>query len=256
MIDTHAHIYLEEFKDQWEELFAECADKGLKSIYLPNIDKSTIPNLKELSKLSPDVCFPMMGLHPGSVKEDYLEELEAVRVELFDQTSNYVAVGEIGLDLYWDKSFFEAQKHAFREQITWAKELQLPIVIHVRDTFEETFEIIDELNDDKLKGIFHCFTGNIEQANHIISYGDFMLGVGGILTFKNAGLDKVIEKISLDHLVLETDSPYLTPHPHRGKQNKPSYLPIIAEKLAEVKNVSKEFVIDSTSENAFTIFGQ
>lgn len=256
LIDTHAHIYLKDFKEEIDEVLSSAQSIGVDRVYLPNIDASTVDDLHELSETYPDRCFPMMGLHPGSIKENVEEELETVQKLLFHSDRNYLAVGEIGIDLYWDKSFIDEQLMAFRKQITWAKELGLPIVIHVRDAFDEVFEVIDELNDEKLRGIFHCFTGNIEQANRVIAYGGFKMGIGGILTFKNAGLDKTVKEIPLEHLVLETDSPYLAPSPHRGKQNRPEYLLEIAQKLADIKERKLEYIADVTSDNAFTIFGK
>jgi TatD DNase family protein len=198
----------------------------------------------------------MFGLHPCSVKENWKEELRLVEHDLFNNSSklNPIAVGEIGLDLYWERSFLEQQVEALEIQINWAKKLGLPIVIHVRDAFDEIFEVIDSLNDDSLTGVFHCFTGNLSQANHILDYGGFKLGLGGVLTFKNSGLDKTIEQIDLKHLILETDSPYLAPHPHRGKRNEPAYLMLVAKKLAEVKGVLLEEVSRVTEINTNEIF--
>ncbi len=256
LIDTHAHIYLKDFKEEIDGVLSSAISKGVERIYLPNIDASTVDDLHILSERYPERCFPMMGLHPGSVKENVEEELTRVQDLLFHSERKYLAVGEIGIDLYWDKSFIDEQLMAFRRQIEWARELSLPIVIHVRDAFDEVFEVLDELNDDKLRGIFHCFTGNPEQARRVIAYGGFKMGIGGIVTFKNAGLDKTLEEIPLEHLVLETDSPYLAPSPYRGKQNKPEYLFEIAQKLADIKERKIEYIAEVTSENAFTIFGK
>jgi TatD DNase family protein len=194
----------------------------------------------------------MMGLHPGSVDQNWKETLQTIEKELF--TNDYIAVGEIGIDLYWSKEFEGAQKEVFRKQVLWAKELGKPIVIHAREAFDEIFEIIDELNDERLTGIFHCFTGTLEQANHVIGYGGFKMGLGGVLTYKKSGLDKVIENVDLKHLVLETDSPYLPPTPHRGKRNESSYLLHIAEKLADVQSITLKQVAEETTQNAKEIF--
>lgn len=194
----------------------------------------------------------MMGLHPGSIGENWESDLEIVKSNLFNRS--YCAVGEIGMDLYWDKTFIEAQKKAFRMQVEWAKELNLPIVIHARDAFDEIFEIVDEMNDEILRGVFHCFTGSLDQANHILGYGGFKLGIGGVLTYKNAKIDEVIREISLDHLILETDSPYLPPVPYRGKRNESAYLLHIAEKLADVHGVTLKDIEERTSMNAIELF--
>ena len=193
-----------------------------------------------------------MGLHPGSVDENWERNLNVIKEHLF--TRKNLAVGEIGMDLYWDKTFQDAQAQAFRQQISWAKELKLPIVIHAREAFEEIFDIVDELNDDNLRGIFHCFTGTLEQARKIQEYGGFMLGLGGVLTYKKSGLDEVVKDIPIDMIVLETDSPYLPPTPHRGKRNESAYLIHIAEKLAEIKQMKLTEVADLTTANARQMF--
>lgn len=253
LTDTHTHLYSEQFNEDIDGVITNCIDKGISRLFLPNIDSDSIDGMMELAKKHPNNCFPMMGLHPTSVKDNYKEEL-ALMEEWFNKY-NFCAVGEIGIDLYWDKTHLKEQQNAFRTQINWAKEKNLPFVIHCRDAFDEIFEILDELNDDKMRGIFHCFTGTIEQANHIINYGDFKLGIGGVVTFKNSGLDKVVEQIDLDHLVLETDSPYLAPTPFRGKRNESTYLYNIAEKVAETKQVSIEEVANITTKNSIEIFG-
>jgi len=206
-----------------------------------------------LGKKYPNNCFPMMGLHPTSVKENYKEELAVVEEWLAKE--KFCAVGEIGIDLYWDKTLLKEQQEAFRYQIDLAKKYELPFVIHCRDSFNEIFEILDEMNDEKMRGIFHCFTGNVEQANHIINYGDFKIGIGGVVTFKNSGLDKTVEQIDLEHLVLETDSPYLAPTPFRGKRNESTYLYNIAEKVADIYNLPIETVAEVTTENSKKVFG-
>lgn len=252
LTDTHTHLYSEKFNADREAIIQESFRNDVERLFLPNIDKDSVNGMMELVNDYPKNCFPMIGLHPCSVKENWKEELAYYESLLKKHT--FYAIGEIGIDLYWDKTFVEEQKDAFRYQINLAKKLELPIVIHARESFEEIFKIVDELNDDSLTGIFHCFTGNIEQANHIIQYGGFKMGLGGVLTFKNAGLDKTIEQVDIEHLVLETDAPYLAPHPYRGKRNESSYIKVIAHKLADIKGVSIEEVARITTENSKEIF--
>jgi TatD DNase family protein len=253
LTDTHTHLYSEKFKEDQVEMIERAISSGVSRLFMPNIDSSSIDGMMQLVEKYPKKCFPMMGLHPCSVAENVEEELEIVKQQL--KLHNFYAIGEIGIDLYWDKTFLPQQEFAFRKQIEWAKELKLPIVIHCRDAFDEILAILDELNDENLKGIFHCFTGNLEQANHIISYGDFYLGIGGVVTFKKAGLDKVVEQLDIEHLVLETDSPYLAPSPHRGKRNESAYLLNIAEKVADLLNLSLKEVAEITTKNSVKIFG-
>ena len=251
-IDTHTHLFVEQFNEDREEVVQRATDAGVEVMLLPNIDLESIPQMNELAAKYPNNCFPMMGLHPGSVDQNWKQILQTIEKELFENT--YIAVGEIGIDLYWSREFEEAQKEVFRQQVLWAKELGKPIVIHAREAFDEIFEIIDELNDESLTGIFHCFTGTLEQANHVINYGGFKMGLGGVLTYKKSGLDKVIENVDLKHLVLETDSPYLPPTPYRGKRNESSYLLHIAEKLADVQSITLKQVAEVTTQNAKEIF--
>lgn len=251
-IDTHTHLFTEQFDEDRTAIVKNAIQNGVEKMLLPNIDLDSIIPLHELTAEFPKNCYPMMGLHPCSVTENWEDELTIIKSNLDE--NKYCAIGEIGMDLYWDKSTIEFQKKVFSQQIKWAKEMNLPIVIHVRDAFDETFEVIDQLNDDSLTGVFHCFTGSIDQANHILNYGGFKLGVGGVLTFKNSGLDSVISEIDLEHLVLETDSPYLAPTPHRGKRNESSYIPLIAQKLAGVKGIQLEEVAKVTSSNAVKLF--
>lgn len=251
-IDTHTHLFVEQFNEDREEVVQRAMDAGVEVMLLPNIDLESIPQMNALAAKYPNNCFPMMGLHPGSVNENWQETLKTIEKELFE--NKYIAVGEIGIDLYWSREFEEAQKEVFRQQVLWAKELGKPIVIHAREAFDEIFEIIDELNDECLTGIFHCFTGTLEQANHVIDYGGFKMGLGGVLTYKKSGLDKVIENVDLKHLVLETDSPYLPPTPYRGKRNESSYLLHIAEKLADVQSITLKQVAEVTTQNAKEIF--
>ena len=233
-IDTHTHLYAEEFKDDRKEVVEKAIKSGIEKLLLPNIDVESIEGMRQLVEQYPNNCYAMMGLHPGYVKEDWEAQLKTIEENLFANPEKYIAVGEIGMDLYWDKTFQEQQSLVFRKQVDWAKALKLPIVIHARDAFDEIFEILDEINTPELSGIFHCFTGNLEQAKQILSYGNFKLGIGGVLTYKKAEIDKVIENIDLKNLVLETDAPYLPPVPFRGKRNESSYILHIAEKLADV----------------------
>ena len=252
LTDTHTHLFLEEFTDDVDEVIERAQQTGVHQFFLPNIDKSTTAAMLALAHKYPNCCFPMMGLHPCSVNETFESELE--EVARWHDKEKFYAVGETGIDLHWDDTYIEQQKEALRVQIELAKKLALPIVIHVRESFNEVFEIIDELNGDGLTGIFHCFSGSIDQAQHIIDYEGFKLGIGGVLTYKNSGLDEVIKHIDLQHIILETDSPYLTPVPHRGKRNESSYVIHIAEKLAGVKGLSLEEVAEITTANAQTIF--
>lgn len=252
LTDTHAHLYVTEFDGEKDEIIRHALDAGIKKMILPGINSSYIPAQKELAEKYPNNCFPAFGLHPSDVKEGFEKELETVKENLL--SGNAVAVGEIGIDLYWDKTYAEQQKTAFEKQVIIAKELKLPIIIHVREAFNEVFEIVDKLNDKDLAGIFHSFTGNIEQANKIIAYGGFKIGINGIVTFKNSGLDKTVKGIDLQHLVLETDSPYLSPVPERGKRNESAHLIYIAEKIAEIKNISLRELADVTNNNAEEIF--
>jgi len=252
LIDTHAHLYLDQFDEDRGEMLQRARDNGIKKFFLPNIDSSTIGVLLAMEEKYPGECFAMMGLHPCSVKDNYKEELAIA--EKWLKKRSFVAVGEIGTDLYWDKTFIEAQKDAFRIQANWAKDLGIPIVIHCRDSMDVTIDLVQQEQDGRLKGIFHCFGGSQEQANKIIDLG-FYMGIGGVLTFKKSGLDETVQHIPLKHLVLETDSPYLAPTPFRGKRNESAYIHQISEKLASVKETSIEEVARITSENAEKIFG-
>ncbi|MBP6091332.1 MAG: TatD family hydrolase [Crocinitomicaceae bacterium] len=251
-IDTHTHLYSSEFDTDRTEVVEYAIKAGVKTLLLPNIDVASIEPMYSLCAEFPLNCFPMMGLHPGYVNENWENDLAQIKQALFEK-KNY-AVGEIGMDLYWDKTFIEEQKKAFHIQIEWAKELNLPIVIHAREAFDEIFEILDELNDATLRGVFHCFTGTLEQAHKIQSYGGFYLGIGGVLTYKKSELPTVLAEIPLEQLVLETDAPYLPPTPHRGKRNESQFLLHVAEKVAEVKNCSLMEVARITSENAEKLF--
>lgn len=251
-IDTHTHLFSPSFDEDRKEVVEKAINSGVKIMLLPNIDLESIQQMYDLNKQFPENCFPMMGLHPGSIDENWEENLKIIEKNLFERP--HIAVGEIGMDLYWDKTFQDQQAEAFKIQINWAKQLKIPIVIHAREAFDEIFEIIDELNDDDLTGVFHCFTGSLEQAKKIENYGGFKLGIGGVLTYKKSGLDAVVKDIPMNMLILETDSPYLPPTPYRGKRNESSYLLHIAEKLADVKQVSLKEIADITTKNALELF--
>lgn len=252
LTDTHTHFYYNIHTEKIVEQIQRCLDNSITRLFLPNVDRESIIAVMDTVKAYPKHCFPMLGLHPCSVKEDYKTELDAIE-KAISQHKIY-AIGEIGIDLYWEKSTLEWQKDAFRTQVNWAKQLGLPIDIHCREAFDETFELLDELQDDKLFGIFHCFTGNLEQAHRAIDLG-FKLGIGGVVTYKKAGLDAVVKEIALEHLVLETDAPYLAPTPYRGKENESSYLHYIAEKVADLHQTSIEEVARITTLNSKSIFG-
>lgn len=252
LTDTHTHLYYETDPEKLSDLMQRSLDNKVCRLFLPNVDSESIPLVFSLSERYPDHCFPMLGLHPCDVKANYKEELDRISKEIAQR--KVYGIGEIGIDLHWDKSTLSIQQEAFRTQINWAMNLGLPIVIHCRVAFDEIFEILNELKDDKLRGIFHCFSGTLEQAHKVIGLG-FYLGIGGVLTYKNSGLDKVILDVSLEHLVLETDSPYLTPVPFRGKPNESSYLVYIAQKLADLKQVSLDEIAEVTTRNSRMVFG-
>lgn len=251
LTDTHAHLYLEQFDHDREAMVERALAKGVKYLFLPNIDRNTIHPMMKLAKTFPKNCFPMIGLHPTSVKEDYETQLEIV--EEWVKKDRFCAIGEMGIDLYWDKTYFPQQQAAFRNQVQLALENDLPIVIHSRESFSEIFALLDETWQPGLKGIFHCFTGNRQQADHIIDLG-FKLGIGGVLTYKNSGLKEVVKDISLEHLLLETDAPFLAPVPYRGSRNESAYIYDIAKALAEIKQVSIEEVAEVTTKSALELF--
>lgn len=252
-IDTHAHIYSPKFDSDRDEVVQRAMDNGIRHIFMPNIDVESIDAMMEAELKYPDVCIPTMGLHPCDVDKHFEKQLYVME-DWLDKRS-FAAIGETGLDLYWDKTFFEHQKEALKIQIEWAKKKDLPIILHCRESMDETIALVKELNDDGLTGIFHCFTGSLEQAQEIVSMG-FLLGIGGVATFKNGGLDKVLPELGLEHLVLETDAPYLAPVPHRGKRNSPEYIPLIAHRVAELTGTDLETVSEITNRNAKGIFKQ
>jgi len=252
MIDTHCHLYLSEFEQDIEAVISNARQVGVEKMYLPAINSETHDQMLQLEAKYPGHCIAMMGLHPCYVKENYLEEL--LKVENYLKARNFAAIGECGLDFYWDTTFVQQQYLVLEQQIEWAKQYKLPIILHTRNATKETIEVISKNRSNQLKGIFHCFGGSMEEANQIIEMG-FYLGIGGVVTYKNAGLDLVLKEIDLKHLVLETDAPYLSPVPMRGKRNESKFIKIIAEKIATIKNCSFEEVVATTNENAQLIFG-
>lgn len=251
IIDTHTHIYLNDFKDCLEEVIVRANAIGVNAFYLPAIDSETFEDIVALEKKYPSQCFAMTGLHPCSVKENYNSELNFVKTQL--EARKFVAIGEIGLDFYWDRTFEKEQCEAFTMQMQWALDYDLPISIHTRNAMGETIEAVKPFAKKGLTGIFHCFGGSVESANEIIKMG-FYLGIGGVVTYKKSGLAETLEHVDLNHLVLETDAPYLTPVPYRGKQNEPSYLKYVVQKIAEIKNTSIENVAKITTANANKIY--
>lgn len=252
LIDTHSHIYQEDYNNDIADVISSAKKHGISRIFLPNIDVETIPALLNLADKFPDFCIPMMGLHPTSVKEDFLTQLRLIEKELNNR--DYTSIGEIGIDLYWDKSHLSEQKEALRIQIQWAIERELPIVIHVRDSFRETMNVIQEFSEQSLSGVFHSFCGTKEDAAEILKLENFFFGINGIVTFKNSDLGNVLKDVLLSRIVLETDSPYLTPAPHRGKRNHPDYLHLIANKLSEVYQKPVEEIAVLTTTNAKKLF--
>ena len=252
LVDTHCHLYLEEFAADIPEVIQRAEDEGVKKFYLPSIDRETFPALLGLEARFPGKCIAMTGLHPCSVKEQFLDELAFMQQAL--QKRKFTAIGEIGLDFYWDRTFEQQQYEAFRTQMGWAKEHGLPIVIHSRQSMAETIQTVKEEQNGRLRGIFHCFNDSYDSARQIIDLG-FYLGIGGVVTYKKSTLPEVVGKVGLSHLVLETDAPYLTPVPFRGKRNESSYLKYVVERIAGIKSVSVEEVAAVTTDNAGKIFG-
>ncbi len=251
-VDTHSHLFSSEFNHDRGEVIERAKAAGVKYMVLPNVDSSTIESLLYTSQQNPGFCFPAMGLHPTSVKDNFEDEL--VTIEKYLRSQKFYAVGEIGIDLYWDKTHIEEQKVAFRHQLKLAKELNLPVIIHSRNSFSEIFSIVDQVNDSNLRGVFHSFTGTLEQYNHISNYGGFYVGIGGVVTYKHGGVDKVVKDMNPNHILLETDSPYLSPVPHRGKRNESANIVPIAQKVAELLSLSLEQVADITTKNAHSLF--
>ncbi|UKT62920.1 TatD family hydrolase [Pedobacter mucosus] len=250
--DTHTHLYYEQDAEKQAQLMERCFENDVNRLFLPNVDVKSIAMIDGLVSKYPDNCFAMAGLHPCDVKKDYLAHLDEINQSISGR--KIYAIGEIGVDLYWDKTTLAIQQDAFRKQIGWAKDLGLPIVIHCREAFDEVFELLESERDEKLRGIFHCFTGNVAQAKQAIDL-NFYLGIGGVVTYKKSGLDSVLSEIPLANLVLETDSPYLAPTPFRGKPNESSYLIYIAQKLADIYGVSVAEIANVTTENSKKVFG-
>lgn len=251
LVDTHSHIYSEDFSNDLEEVIQRAFENDVRKIVLPNIDSSSLKKMLDLNDKYPQICFPLIGLHPTSVNEDYEDELELI--EFWITKRKFFGIGEVGIDLYWDKTFVAEQTDAFRRQIRMAKKHQLPVVVHVRESFNEVFTVLNEEKDEHLKGVFHSFTGTVEQAELVTGIG-FKLGINGIVTFKNSGLDQLLRKIDPAHILLETDSPYLTPVPFRGKRNESSYLVYVAQKVAEIYQMPVAEITRITAETAEQLF--
>lgn len=252
LIDTHAHLYQEEFNTDIDLILENCKKNGVEQILIPNVDAQSWPQMIQLNQKYPQQTKMMLGIHPCYVQADYSDLLTQMKANFTHQ--NYIAIGEIGIDLYWDKSTLQIQQDAFVEQIRWAKEVKLPIVIHARESFNEIFEILDQEINEDLKGVFHCFTGGTEEISKILTYKNFYFGIGGVVTYKKSNLPEVIHEIPNELLVLETDAPYLSPVPFRGKRNEPNFLLHTAKKIAEVKQISLEEIAQITTQNAKKLF--
>ena len=252
MIDTHSHIYSEEFDTDRAEIIDRARQVGITHIVLPNVDSESLPRMLDLEAAYPDYCFAAIGVHPTSIGENFETELQLVRSEL--ERRAWVAIGEIGIDLYWDKTYLPQQIIAFQRQLDWALEYNLPVIIHVRDAFRETMDALAPYRNKGLRGVFHSFTGGIDEAREIIEFGGFYLGINGIVTFKNSGLAATVSHIDIRHIVMETDAPYLTPAPHRGKRNESAYTQLVCRKLAEVYNLPEKQIDETTSANARQLF--
>ncbi len=251
LIDTHTHIYMEAFDEDREEVIRNAASNGVEYMVLPNVDTETTARLKSVVNEYPEKLFPAMGLHPTSVKADYKAVLEGIEQEF--QERKYYAVGEIGIDLHWDKTFLKQQQEAFARQIEWSLTYDLPIIIHARKSYNEIFQVLNTFKGQNVRGIFHCFSGSYEQAKKIADMG-FLMGIGGVLTFKNSKLGETVRHFDLKHFVLETDAPYLAPTPYRGKRNQPAYVRLVARKMADIFNVEIENIAKSTTNNAAKLF--
>lgn len=252
LIDTHCHLYLEEFDSDREEAIVRAKESGIEALLLPNVDRDTIERMLDLADRHPDFAFPMMGLHPTSVDGDYAKNLAEIESVLTKRT--YCGVGEIGIDLYWDKSWLKEQKIVFEEQLRWSIDKELPVAIHTRDAFPEVFDSIHKVGADKLTGVFHSFSGNEEELEEVKKMPGFLIGINGVITFKNSRLSEVIAQTSIDHILLETDAPYLSPTPYRGKRNEPLYCWKTAEKIASVYELTLDEVIIKTRKNALNLF--
>ncbi len=250
--DTHTHIYSELFEEDRILMMNRAIEKGVKRFFVPAIDSTYTDAMFEIEHQFPENVFLMMGLHPTHVKENYLEELAHVKYWL--DKRKFYGVGETGIDLFWDKSFLKQQQDAFKIQIEWAKEKKIPVIIHIRDSFDQVFEVLEDVKDDQLFGIFHCFTGTKLQAEKALSF-NMKLGIGGVVTFKNGKIDQFLQEIDLKHIVLETDAPYLAPVPYRGKRNESSFLPLIVDKLAQIYDLSPKEIATITTQNSKDVFG-
>lgn len=251
LVDTHTHLYLEEFADDRQQVIERAIAEGVNKMLLPNIDSSSIGDLLKLTDQFPENCFPMIGLHPTSVKENYMDELAIVEKSL--QERKFYGIGECGIDLYWDKTFAVEQEFVFRHHIDLARTFNLPLIVHIRESFNEVIRILKDVNKTDLRGIFHCFSGSVEQAREAIKLG-FSLGLGGVITFKNNKMHETLKHVDLEQLVLETDAPFLAPVPYRGKRNEPSYIPLIVETIAGIKGITTEKVAEATTANAKQLF--
>ena len=252
-IDTHTHIYSEEFDNDRDDMIMRAKEHNLSHLFLPAIDTKYHERMLAVSARYPGICYPMMGLHPTSVKEDFMNEIKIVSDYLSDTSMRFYAIGEVGIDLYWDKTHEKEQRTALELQFDLAIQHNLPLVIHTRNSMDIVLSIIEARKDARIRGIFHCFSGNVQHAERAVRLG-FLLGIGGVVTYKNSGLQAVVEQTQLEYLVLETDAPWLTPVPHRGQRNEPAYIPFIAQKIAEIKNVSLQEVADVTSRNGRRMF--
>lgn len=251
LVDTHTHIYYHAGTPELDLQMTRCFQNGVSKLFLPNVDVESMEKVFQTANLYPDHCFPMLGLHPCSVQEDYKKALDRIEREISE--NKIYGIGEIGIDLYWEQSTLGWQQDAFRQQVRWSLNLNLPISIHCREAFDEVFQVLEDINDPRLFGIFHCFTGSLEQAEKAIDLG-LKIGIGGVVTFKNAGLDEVVRQVSTEHLVLETDAPYLAPSPKRGKPNESSYLIYVAQKVADLHQISLDELTRITTKNAKQVF--
>ena len=252
LIDTHSHLYLEEFDSDQEVLISAAKVSGIEMLLLPNVDIETIDRMHTLCDKHPEFTYPMMGLHPTSVKANYTEDLR--KIESWLGKRNYCGIGEIGIDLYWDKTYIKEQKVVFEEQLRWSIDLNLPVAIHTRDAFPEVFDSLYKIGPEKLSGVFHSFTGDEKDLEEIKNFPKFKIGINGVITFKNSKLSEVIKQTDINHIVLETDAPYLSPVPYRGKRNEPTYIWKTAEKIAQTYNLTLEEVVNTTKKNALKLF--
>ncbi len=253
LIDTHSHLYGQEFSDDLPLVVERAKSAGVGAIILPNIDCASIPMLQGTANRYQSYCFPCMGLHPTSVKEDYAVELACIEKELGQ--NRYFGIGEIGIDLYWDKTFYPQQVEVFRHQLQLAKKHNLPVIIHSRNSFDEVLSVVDQEIDPRLRGVFHSFSGSLQHYRHIMDYKTFYVGIGGVITFKNGGLAELVQQMRIDSILLETDSPYLAPHPYRGKRNESAHIALVAQKIAETLQISIDEVAEVTTQSAKQLFG-